>query len=1203
MSIKDQLQKLKEDELRKMIIIPLLKVLGFGCVEDWCGPNEDGKDIIYVRQDPLISAFIVGAVLIKNKKDIKKSGGNDIREIESEAKEAIMKPLSSPLDPYQQVNIRELYVATAFDIKREARDYIHEVLRSSQLIIRFFTGEDLQKKIEEIVGESNYVFDVNSFASFCINKKENIGAKEVFKEAPYITKVKEGKSIEPKLSEINQIIKSKKYLENKNTVLGFLKDSKLRYYFLDKLPKKFDDLQEVSFILEELVGDKKPFELFHLLENSVRAKNNDYILKFIAQHYENFVESLGQRIDRMFQEQALEIVKKIVGADESQIDNVLKFLTKILKKRKYNSRKVFDRGDDIEQERERVAEILFEITKKKGVSDEMVSLIANSFDLISDCMRLSYSTPNPIFVILNSYILQSKDFEIAFQKIAKVILSQHTHSKSYQDKSGVNKFAGYEWWGGGISQGGSHFSISDSHFVEQVLRPALDEYYLRNSGKAFDFVKSFCIWRNKDKAITLAKNHPDFLLRASVGILLREYKKGNKETGNILVEFLKITKGIPSKADLIFQEVLKGDYSLSTEQKYSLIRKQLDIKMYEGLPANVFVLRVIIDLVKENYPPAVDLFFGLAKNDKLYKRIWHAESVIIEMIGAMLESDTIKGLSGFKSYIETDFFKNGLGTFDAYPVSDLLNNILNNSDLYKDGIRILNDLSGQPEPLTTNQQILVCNCLINSKGKSDSEDAEVLMKIYNDFLWPLLNEKLEKNLKRSYKEQDYGLIYKRFPFNNAREQFVQFAERLARKKKIDEALNIVEIFINDPDPFTPLATDPRDPKGEYDEDKKIREGKEMSIISTVRGWCGWALMQCSVVESGPYIKKMIGLAKKLIEDNNWYVASYGANALSGLAGNRLTVLPENKDILFFGETTAEALENAKQVEKIAFEYLEKVKKAEPKVQDAIHQSLLHLFNPLRALNQNDAKKFIDALASMSDKTIAEAAPLFIYFAEFREGHFKDWKWQMEGLYDDLGIFDSEPFKKVIEEILKRGVGAINSSFAWHSWKLKSEVSQDEAFPIACKYLNIIADCFDSLAFSHIFRFIEENFQEKPEECYNLLKKVLDTEKKWVEQQVQEKGSDIMNWWPHYNIGDILVKITDCLGPDKCLDAIEFLLAYPVKLGGRNISGLSEVLQAMSPEVSENKRVEKIFDKLIEIDPRYYDTKELWKKKFEIKRLK
>jgi len=54
MDIKEKLQKLTEDKLRKNIIIPLLKVLGFEYIEDWCGPSEDGKDVLYAKKDQCV---------------------------------------------------------------------------------------------------------------------------------------------------------------------------------------------------------------------------------------------------------------------------------------------------------------------------------------------------------------------------------------------------------------------------------------------------------------------------------------------------------------------------------------------------------------------------------------------------------------------------------------------------------------------------------------------------------------------------------------------------------------------------------------------------------------------------------------------------------------------------------------------------------------------------------------------------------------------------------------------------------------------------------------------------------------------------------------------------------------------------------------------------------------------------------------------
>jgi len=359
---------------------------------------------------------------------------------------------------------------------------------------------------------------------------------------------------------------------------------------------------------------------------------------------------------------------------------------------------------------------------------------------------------------------------------------------------------------------------------------------------------------------------------------------------------------------------------------------------------------------------------------------------------------------------------------------------------------------------------------------------------------------------------------------------------------------------------------------------------------------------------------MIELAKKLIEDDNLYVASYGANALSGLARNRLTVLPENSNVLFFGKGTKDALENAKKVEKIAFDFLKRVKNLGKKAQDGMFESLLHLFDSMRALSETDAKTLIiDSLANMSVKTIAEATPLFIYFAEFRQDHFKDkdWRWKLPGLYDDLEKFSSKEFQGLLERILKRGNPEINSQFAWHLWKLIAESADDKvkiegiltynrAFSIAYKYLEIISDHYDHLVFNHIFRFIEENLEKKPQDCYRLFMKSLRTERQTLEEKAKTEKPNFYDWYPHYKIGDILIKIKDNIGIKKMLEIIEFLLSYPKEVNARMISEIPDIIQDLPVKYNKKNRIEKIFYKLIQIDPRYYDTKESWERKIKEK---
>ncbi|MFA6375849.1 MAG: hypothetical protein WCX69_00405, partial [Candidatus Paceibacterota bacterium] len=187
-------------------------------------------------------------------------------------------------------------------------------------------------------------------------------------------------------------------------------------------------------------------------------------------------------------------------------------------------------------------------------------------------------------------------------------------------------------------------------------------------------------------------------------------------------------------------------------------------------------------------------------------------------------------------------------------------------------------------------------------------------------------------------------------------------------------------------------------------------------------------------------------------------------------------------------------------------------------------------------------------------------------------------------------------------IIERNVDIINTSFAWHFWKLITEEKSDyeKVFQISHCYLSVIANHFNSAAFNDIFMFIEENIENKRAECYDLLWKVLKTEKMWVESVAKEKNIDGINWWPYYSTGDILKKVRDLLGYGQCLEVVEFLADYPVKLRGRNIDSLGLVLQRIPFEYNKDQRIEKIFDKLIEIDPLYFDAKEKWIKESKIK---
>lgn len=168
--IKKILQDLSEDDLRKKIIIPYLDI---SCiqVEDWCGPSEKGKDIVYVRKD-MLSQDVTGAVIIK-KENIRKSGTKNthIREIKNQVEEACSSEIPFPLDPDKKTHIQEIYVLTPYNITPEARDYINENI-GKKMQVRFINGDQLVLKIETLICNTEYTFDPYNFKEICHQNKK-----------------------------------------------------------------------------------------------------------------------------------------------------------------------------------------------------------------------------------------------------------------------------------------------------------------------------------------------------------------------------------------------------------------------------------------------------------------------------------------------------------------------------------------------------------------------------------------------------------------------------------------------------------------------------------------------------------------------------------------------------------------------------------------------------------------------------------------------------------------------------------------------------------------------------------------------------------------------------------------------------------------------------------------------------------------------
>lgn len=893
----------------------------------------------------------------------------------------------------------------------------------------------------------------------------------------------------------------------------------------------------------------------------------------------------------LFQEESLRVAKEALARFPSRaVDRTYDLVKSILKLRKSEYRELETKREH-EEEKKIVSELLeriFSIYKdeeRNAEVEEIIRLIDKHFNLVGDDGEFVMYTPKSIFEILKGYI--DMDFEKNFRKVTELFINQYSQKWEKYGKKTI--YNGYELMGGLVVFWGRGYKVQDRHFIRFTLKPALEKYYQREKEKRWSFVKRQCI------ASKVSRDHPDFLNRATIPILLERYKSGNKnisqEAFQILERFVLSRKGIPPKSDLIYGE-LRGDSS--DDRKWRLV--EVIINKYK-IPVNFFVEEIVLELATHGHKRAMRLLKDWLGDEDYYKSGRLFGTNVVVNISRILDYSFEEGLEMFKDFIEADYFLRKMESFDAFSVAKLLNKIITRD--VGIGVRLLKDLSQKPV-LTDNEQILLCTGLV-SDDDSKKGNKKVLVTVYEEFLNPFLVS-LDNSLDN---------IKKRITRSQSRETIVQFADALAKNQKILEALRIVKVFINDSDPCTPKRRDPEDPEGKYDEHKRIGQGEETHGITTVRGWCAWVLIDCAVSAGRDHIKEIIDLTEKLTKDENYYIQWMSYFPLSQLARNQFAVMPENKEELFLDRDKGKALRTAKRIEKIASDSLRRLSKLEQKPRDVLVKASLKVFDHIQALNQKNAWELVQTIIECGEEAMANAASLFIYFAEFRKKSFKDWKWRMPGLYDDLDDFDDKIFQELLRNILKKKSPEINSQFSLRfdelvrksipeESKTEKGLKYSKAFEISLRYLNIISNYYDQRTFRHIYKFINDNLSKRPQECYELWQQCLSREKrKIVEESVKNKSVDSKKipesyWWPYYENKEILMKVKENVGIGEFFDSLEFLLGYPKDVNLGDIREVAKILQNLPGDYSP--QIEKVFDKLVARNIAFYDARETWKKK-------
>lgn len=963
----------------------------------------------------------------------------------------------------------------------------------------------------------------------------------------------------------------------------------LMSFALDRIKdKKIDKLADWSDLWELYKIYRFSFTLFRIFENNLHTAGNK---KYILQFFRDSINEIRRFYQRdFFDVDVVKITKKILEDDKNNkfINDAFEIVKKLITEKRDDIFYLKAQRDS-SWERGEVAKLLKEIYLKADskLKEDIYKLIINTFNLVKDDGSYSHYTPREIFEILHYWL--GDDFRINFKKIINKIISQFQELYGEYRKKDV--FSGWELSGGMTSGVNHHYTVGDRHFIGFVLEPAIREYYdkSKNKKQSWNFIIQNCISKTNDKVKNkvikraVGKNRPDFLNRAALPIVLERYKSADKKTSDeafeILKEFILSRRGIPHKSDLIYQ-TLRGDSQISDDKKWKLI--EVSMNKY-GVPVSVFVEEIVSGLANKGNKEAKKALQDWLKNPEYYKK-FRFEMNIIQNIRTIFDSDFEYAVSLFEQFINSEYFINKQDSFESYDVARLLYDILKKDN--KRGLEIIGQIV-KHKKLTKNQQIILSFSLFNYGGNDQSDDIGLLEKVYSEFIDPFLNDL----------NNDTDKIVERLSFSQAREAFVQFAERLARNKKIEEALRIIKVFINDPDPYLP-GKDPEDLKNEYNEHQRIEKGEEPHSITSTRGWCGWVLMKCSILDGRDYIGQIIDLTERLVKDKNWYVKHMACFTLSQLAQNRLTVLPDNKKVLFFGKDTEEALERSKRVEKIAFDLLKEAAKASDNVQKAMAKSILTAFDHIRILNEKDALTFVNTFKNFTDEAIAEAAPLFIFFAEFRKDAYKDWKWKTDKYYNDLTQFDDKKFKKILLEVIDKLEPKQRFRFAAQFEHLLRDLNyeQDNAedlFKMAYKYLDYLAGEYNHELSNIIYMTIKNEMAKKRHfnEWHKLFLKYLKKEKEFYDKNFKQKDTVDMYWWPSYYNSDILMFVYNEIGKNKFLEALDIITQFPREVDFNVNDNIISLLDKFS---KTSKTIKGIVTRLFEKNPsKYYELRNKW----------
>ena len=562
----------------------------------------------------------------------------------------------------------------------------------------------------------------------------------------------------------------------------------------------------------------------------------------------------------------------------------------------------------------------------------------------------------------------NQDFKNNFWIVVKELTNQF---KILHQSDGESDYYGYELYGGGYSGTGGQFNLHTFKW-EFILSQCIEQH---------------CHEKTDDEFLTsiikhpVSKDIPVFVKRSCIPFLLNKLQNTSKEKPkeNIFYKYLESTlevkKGLPRTEDTTINELYGKHPSIPDVYLDLIIEKILYKYSKDGISHNIHLIRLMLVFIENGKTKFKDKLKRILLNNEFQKS--HQYDLALKILEGKINNQNIKNF------------------FDE--IRNKLDLSQNNNLLY----------------IGVQQSSSTIEKLFNSSSKKDLDTLADLiqgavLRNGNDFIKNIL-KLMERDLEKFYKRAKISEYLIRMIA-----QVAPYALSLLKNEQMAE--DIIEMCMNDTDLYGESKALHKEIATETEKSIDITTMRAYLCCYSIDGYISYysdkkdefSLKKLETAFS--WVKILMDLDGTLADNipkfpkPNYYLRYFATIPLIGLSYrdtrqnlNRYTRQNLNRCKLGLGD----------EVKNFCFDILEKTKKEIKENQynpTTLLKEIGSLFDIIRDLNEKEAKK---VLSFIREFDVRESGHLFIYYALFRDKHFKE-----------KGVFKNDDFKDILTNICK-----------------------------------------------------------------------------------------------------------------------------------------------------------------------------------------